>query len=68
MCPIREENVESVDHLFVTCRVVSGVWYRVCKWLGWEWVLPRNLQELLHGLVSLRSRRRDILRFTIFWH
>lgn len=48
MCPIREENVESVDHLFVTCRVVSGVWYRVCRWLGWEWVLPRNLQELLH--------------------
>jgi hypothetical protein len=59
--------VESVDHLFVTCRVASGVWYRVCRWLWWECVLPRNLQELLHGLVSLGSRHRDILEYTIVW-
>jgi len=60
--------VESVDHLFVTCRVASGVWHRVCRLLGWEWVLPRNLQELLHGLVFLGSRCRDILGFTIVLH
>jgi hypothetical protein len=57
--------VESVDHLFVTCRVASDVWYRVCRWLGL--VLSRNLQVLLHGLVYLGSKRRDILGFTIVW-
>lgn len=56
---------ESVDHLFVTCRDASMRWYFVCRWLGWEWVLPNSLLGLLQVFVSFGVDRQSMIDFTL---
>ncbi|MCI60666.1 cytochrome P450, partial [Trifolium medium] len=33
---------ECSAHLFVTCAILSYVWYSIARWLGWEVVMPRD--------------------------
>ena len=39
-------DIDYRDHLFITCRVRSMVWHRLCVWLGWELVLLSSLIDL----------------------
>lgn len=62
------EGVESIDYLFVTCEMVLRVWYQVFRWLGWDWMLPWNIEGLFQVFVSLGSQSRDRLGVISVWH
>ncbi|XP_071716755.1 uncharacterized protein [Rutidosis leptorrhynchoides] len=40
-CPVCDEDLESVEHLFVSCKFSKDVWSRIFKW--WNFNLPQNL-------------------------
>jgi len=61
-------GAENVSHLFVTCRVVSRVWYDIFRWLGWELVLPRDLLGLFEGYCVFPRRESIMCGFLLIWH
>jgi hypothetical protein len=53
-CVLCNDRIDSVCHLFVICPLLSQVWYHVLRWLlGWEFVLPKDLECLLSILLDL---------------
>lgn len=48
-------NLIQLILFFVSCLVEKEVWYDVCRWLAWEWVLP--ISQLI-TLLSLDLLRR----------
>lgn len=33
-CGLRVGPIKSVSHLFVTCRVMINIWYKIFRWFG----------------------------------
>ncbi|GJT69400.1 putative RNA-directed DNA polymerase, eukaryota, reverse transcriptase zinc-binding domain protein [Tanacetum coccineum] len=46
-CPVRDGDIETAQHLFIDCLIVSGLWHMVIKW----WHLENHPQDL-HSLLS----------------
>ena len=46
-CPMRGHKEETVDHLFIHCTGVSGLWHLACLLLGVDWVQPHTGREVL---------------------
>ena len=40
---------ESVDHLFLHCRVAKEIWSLAFRFVGIDWVLPHRVSDLLFG-------------------
>lgn len=38
--------VESESHLFITCQVVLTLWYMIFRWLGWFFVILKDIMSL----------------------
>lgn len=67
-CALCEEEMESLNHLFVHCRSVLRVWSKVYQWLGLDVVILPDIVELylLHkGMFVGRKRRK---RGLLVWH
>ena len=46
-CPMCLREEESVDHLFIHCTWVSGLWYLSFSLLGVNWVQPLTIKNVL---------------------
>ncbi|XP_071718854.1 uncharacterized protein [Rutidosis leptorrhynchoides] len=51
-CPVCDDNLESVDHALVSCRLASDVWNRVYKWWNLGSCSLSCVSESLQGRTS----------------
>ncbi|GAU23765.1 hypothetical protein TSUD_128700 [Trifolium subterraneum] len=67
MCALCGLSGESSAHLFISCPVVSSIWYSVSYWLGWEFVSPRDLLGHFEAFVGLGADRKARNIFSLVW-
>ncbi|RVX22973.1 hypothetical protein CK203_008452 [Vitis vinifera] len=48
-CILCKGNGESIDHLFLHCPVTIGLWNKLFKLAGLDWVPPRSFEDMLCG-------------------
>eukprot|EP00268_Persea_americana_P051206 TRINITY_DN5634_c0_g1_i2.p1 TRINITY_DN5634_c0_g1~~TRINITY_DN5634_c0_g1_i2.p1 ORF type:complete len:237 (-),score=29.60 TRINITY_DN5634_c0_g1_i2:1636-2346(-) len=66
-CPMCLKNAESVDHLFLNCGVVQGLWNDVYSWFDIRGVLPAHFSQLFEiWMLRVRSTGGRILWRTYF--
>ncbi|XP_071703943.1 uncharacterized protein [Rutidosis leptorrhynchoides] len=53
--PLCDDNIESVDHSLLSCKRVYDIWSKVYNWWGLGRLSNVNLDDLLHGKLSLQS-------------
>ncbi|RVX09324.1 LINE-1 retrotransposable element ORF2 protein [Vitis vinifera] len=46
-CILCKGNGESIDHLFLLCPVTIGLWNKLFKLAGLDWVPPRSFEDML---------------------
>jgi hypothetical protein len=46
-CCLCKEDGETIDHLFLHCKVARELWNSVFNLFGMAWVMPRKVVELL---------------------
>ena len=46
-CILCKGNGESIDHLFLHCPVTIGLWNKLFKLAGLDWVPPRSFEDML---------------------
>ena len=54
-CPICRQEEETVDHLLIHCKCVSGLWHLSFSLLEVNWVQPHTIREVL---TAWRRRKR----------
>jgi hypothetical protein len=59
---------ESVDHLFVSCEHISPIWYRISRWLGFEYVSPNRIVQVFESFFGMGVGRRVRLGMVLMWH
>lgn len=52
-CILCNESVESTCRLLIRCSFLGQVWYRVFRWLGWEFVSPPYLTSFLSIIFNI---------------
>lgn len=50
-CALCREETESVDHLFMRCRVSAPLWYRCLQWINRPSPIANNIKDQLHALL-----------------
>ncbi|PWA41098.1 hypothetical protein CTI12_AA559960 [Artemisia annua] len=45
-CPLCKGNVETIDHLFVHCKISLSIWWALVEGWGCMWVIPRSITDL----------------------
>ena len=46
-CCMCREDEETIDHLFLHCKVANELWDLVLSLFGMHWVMPRRVVDLL---------------------
>lgn len=66
-CVYCEAVEESVNHLFLHCRVVMGIWSNLMRWLGITFLMPPILY--IHWECwSMETRRKRLRKgFWVIW-
>ena len=65
--PMCLKDVESMDHLFLNCRVTQGLWNSVYSWFAMSGVLPAHFTQLFEAWkLGMGSRRGRIMWKTSF--
>jgi hypothetical protein len=67
VCPLCLHEVETARHLFLHCRVASGIWYNISRWFGICTVVPPSVPmsyALLVGSGLNRKRRKGL---SVIW-
>jgi hypothetical protein len=59
---------EDADHLFMFCEFASGVWSRIIRWLGFEFVMPQNPFSFFDCFVGAASSKKLAKVFALVWH
>jgi hypothetical protein len=62
------EVLESVDHLFITCNLISSVWFKLLWWLGIQFVSPYGISRFLHAFLGPGLVRKNKLLWLLIWH
>lgn len=52
-CILCVEWIELASHLFVTCNLSSCVWYKIFRWLGFQFVIPSDIRIIFEVFISL---------------
>jgi len=47
-CCLCKKNEETTNHLFIHCKYTSTLWQLILNLFGVSWIMPNNIQELLH--------------------
>jgi hypothetical protein len=58
---------EGVYHLFLTCDFAYGVWLKICRWLCFSIVMPRNLFMLFEYFVGFAPNKKVAKGFALIW-
>jgi mannosylglycoprotein endo-beta-mannosidase len=67
LCPLCLQEVETVGHLFLHCRIAGGVWHAIYRWFGVSSVLPPSLPLSYAILVGCGSNRKRRKGFSVIW-
>ena len=67
-CAFCDAPSESTVHLFLSCPSFLPVWYQVCRWLGWEFVIPLRLAQQFQAFIGLGRGKRVMLGLLLVWH
>ncbi|KAJ4847472.1 hypothetical protein Tsubulata_019179 [Turnera subulata] len=43
MCPFCSTHLETINHLFLHCKLSWSLWQRLVSWWGAEWVVPGDI-------------------------
>ncbi|KAF5463697.1 hypothetical protein F2P56_013842 [Juglans regia] len=57
-CVLCKRDGESVNHLFVHCKVTRFLWNEVLSWTGLHWVMPREVVDLLVGWKGVKGCKK----------
>ena len=63
-CCLCKEDGETIDHLFLHCKVARELWNSVFNLFGVAWVMPRKVVELLWCWQGSLGRHREIWKAT----
>ncbi|EOY00278.1 Uncharacterized protein TCM_010121 [Theobroma cacao] len=68
LCPLCNDSIETVDHLFVGCINVKSLWYAWCKEWGFAWVMPARFKELMTmwNAIYVKAGSDKIWRMAVF--
>jgi hypothetical protein len=71
-CALCGEGAESVEHLFLYCKVIMQVWERILVWLGLQFMLPHNILSLLIYVATIlgcKPLRRGLIMIwcSVIW-
>ena len=71
-CYLCGEEVETVNHLFLQCRIISQLWRIFISLRGFAWAMPNRITHLLYswGEVGMGAADRDRWRIVpacIWW-
>jgi hypothetical protein len=66
-CPLCNEEIETVNHLFLRCRFVTGIWYAILRWLGVLSALPPMILMSYAILVGCGSNKKRRKGFSVVW-
>ncbi|XP_039056623.1 uncharacterized protein LOC120199656 [Hibiscus syriacus] len=69
LCPFCKEQVESMQHLFISCVVVWELWYKIVSFWDIALVLPKDPPSLISSWGELRGKSL-IWKFipgVVFW-
>ncbi|KAK2418950.1 hypothetical protein QL285_041097 [Trifolium repens] len=64
-CQGREEDVE---HLFLCCNFVDGVWKAIFHWLGLVIVIPSSSSSLFDCFIGAAGSKKVRRGFALIWH
>ncbi|GAU36466.1 hypothetical protein TSUD_166320 [Trifolium subterraneum] len=67
-CALCGVSVESVDHLFTSCDSIFPVWYKLVRWLGFQFVSPNSIIGLFEGFLGFSVNRKFRLGWMLIWH
>lgn len=60
-CPLCDDDVETEDHLFVSCKLSADIWIDVFKWWDLTNVSPTSLNDMMyvadHAPIEDKHRR-----------
>ncbi|XP_071715063.1 uncharacterized protein [Rutidosis leptorrhynchoides] len=48
-CPLRDDDVETIEHAFIFCRHSMDLWEKIYKWWGFNSISNLSLSEVLRG-------------------
>jgi hypothetical protein len=58
---------EGVTHLFLLCDFANGVWSKICRWLGFSFVMPQNLFVWFEYFVGFAPNKKVARGFALIW-
>jgi hypothetical protein len=59
---------ETSVHLILHCRLASGVWYKVCRWLDFYFVNPPSLFISFASFLGFTSSEKRKKGLSMIWH
>lgn len=62
------DRLKFSSHLFITCSLVSIMWYRIFKLLGLQVVLLVELKIIFESFISLGSKVKSMVGFDMVLH
>ncbi|XP_071739248.1 uncharacterized protein [Rutidosis leptorrhynchoides] len=67
-CPLCDGDIESVDHIFTSCKLACDIWGRVAKWWNLRYSSHNSIEDVLKvvGFSSISHSGKSILQ-AIFW-
>ena len=45
-CILCKEDIEFVDHLFLHCSLIIGLWHKLFNLVNMMWASPRSIEEM----------------------
>ncbi|GJS29678.1 gag-pol polyprotein, partial [Tanacetum coccineum] len=72
-CPLCDKDLESEDHIFVSCEIASGIWKDVLHWWNFSGISITHLEDVIslsdHVLLETKFLNYfDVVVQTTIWH
>jgi hypothetical protein len=67
LCPLCLQEVETACHLFLHCRIATGVWYAINRWFGVSSVMPPSLPSSYAIFVGHGANRKRRKGLSVIW-
>ena len=72
ICPLCQQEVETVDHLFCGCNLSWSFWVDCLSWWEVAWCCPRNVMDFYQAwngvnLLGLEKKFWKTLFFSVVW-
>lgn len=71
-CIFCQQDNESIDHIMLHCPFVWKIWSATAEWWGFQWAIPRSIDDLLLCWLSWKFKKKvkqvwRVLPAAILW-